>query len=440
MHKRHRALLLDSTLIIVTLAMIIFRFLLNEKGRVNPDSIRFMRTAHVLPTVDNTTTPLGYPMALKLLTFFGLDEFWSSKLIGILAYFFIIVFAWKKNFYRRETILVGGLFSYVSIYSYTMSEPLMMPFVFIFLYLSAHIITGKMRGFSAFAGLSIILIALYNIRYPALFMMAATGLFGLINYRKSFGRTFMAAGLAGLFFVISYKFLFIDYFNENYIDQALEVGLHPTSKLLHELAEGLPTVFNPFIHILNPGGGMVNYAIIAIGLANMLVMGLLFGRNRLSLSEQFMLTVTAVGIACSFFIQYFYSVNPIDYRLLAPFVFPVWLLYFNKILKKFRSAAYGITALSFLSGFAFMWLSRGNYLENRRQIKSFLQEENMTESRIYFYMENTEEMDKMRIAELISTVNPDVKVTFKAADSLRTNTLTKHKVLQKVKIDRNQHQ
>ncbi|WP_312322409.1 hypothetical protein, partial [Soonwooa sp.] len=46
-------------LIIATYAMIVIRFLLNEKGRVNPDSIRYMRQAHMLPVIDNTTAPLG---------------------------------------------------------------------------------------------------------------------------------------------------------------------------------------------------------------------------------------------------------------------------------------------------------------------------------------------------------------------------------------------
>ena len=73
-----------------TVVMTILRFLLNEKGRTNPDSIRFMRTANVFPVIDNTTTPLGYPLSLKFFTFFGFDEFCASKTIGLLAYFFIV--------------------------------------------------------------------------------------------------------------------------------------------------------------------------------------------------------------------------------------------------------------------------------------------------------------------------------------------------------------
>ena len=438
--KKNKEKIILILLVIVTFVMTILRFLWNEKGRVNPDSLRFMRTSKVFPEIDNTTTPLGYPLSLKFFTLFGFDEFWASKLIGLGAYLFLVLFAWKKKFYLKEIILIGGLFSFVSIFSYTMSETLILPFVFIFLYLAHQIITEKLKGLKAILYLSLILIALYNIRYPALFIMFASGVFGVFNYKKSYGRTFIYSGITGLIFVILYKFLFIDYFNENYVESFLEIGLHPTSKLLTELFEGLTTVFNPFIHILNPAGGVVNYGIIGIGLLNILLMLFLFTKNKLTETEKFFLSIGGIGIACSFFIQYFYSVNPLDYRLLAPFTLSIWLVYFKKLYDIFGKLTYAITAFSLLTGFAFTWLARGNYLENRQEIKTFLHDENLENGRLNFYMESEEELEKMRIAELISTVNPNVKVTFKPDDTLKNNTLTKYKVLRKIKIDKNQFQ
>ena len=438
--KKNKEKIILILLVIATFVMTILRFLWNEKGRVNPDSLRFMRTSKVFPEIDNTTTPLGYPLSLKFFTLFGFDEFWASKLIGLGAYLFLVLFAWKKNFYLKEIILIGGLFSFVSIFSYTMSETLILPFVFIFLYLAYQIITEKLKGLKAILYLSLILIALYNIRYPALFIMFATGVFGVFNYKKSYAKTFIYSGIIGLVFVILYKFLFIDYFNENYVDSFLEIGLHPTSKLLTELFEGLTTVFNPFIHILNPAGGIVNYGIIGIGLLNIILMLFLFLKNKLTETEKFFLTIGGIGIACSFFIQYFYSVNSLDYRLLAPFTLSIWLVYFKKLYDIFGKLTYAITAFSLLTGFAFTWLARGNYLENRQEIKTFLHDEDLENGRLNFYMESEEELDKMRIAELISTVNPNVKVTFKPDDTLKNNTLTKYKVLRKIKIDKNQFQ
>ena len=431
---------IQITLIFTTLVMIILRFLLNEKGRTNPDSIRFMRTSNALPVVDNTTTPLGYPLILKFFALIGVGEFWGSKIVGILAYFFIVWFAWKKKFYLKETILIGGLFSFVSIYSYTMSEALILPFVFVFLYVGRQIMIEEIKGFKAFLYLSLILIALYNIRYSALFFIGGVLLYGILNFKKHFGKTFIYAGFTGLVFVVLYKFLFIDYYNERYVDQFLEIGLHPTSKLLVELFQGLCTTFNPFVHIAKPDGGFINYAIFGIGFLNILLMAFLFIKNKLSETGKFLVFSGVIGIICSYFIQYFYSVNAIDYRLLAPFSFPIWLVYFKKLYQVFGKLTYGITALSLITGFAFTWLSKGNYLENRKQIQQFLKLENLENKPLKFYMESEEQLDRIQIAELISTVNPDMTVTFKPKDTLQKNVLTEYKVLQKIKIDKNKFQ
>ncbi len=431
---------IQISMVIITLMMIILRFLLNEKGRVSPDSIRYMRFAHVFPTIDNTTTPLGYPLSIKLFTFLGADEFWSSKIVGIAAFLFMIIFSWKKKFFFRETVVLCALFSFLSIFSYTMSEALILPFVLLFLYTSSLVIEGKLRKGKAIFYLSLSLIALYNVRYSSLFIMAGTGLFGLVSRKKRYAKTFIISGLIGGIFVVLYKFLFIDYFNENYVNEFLEIGLHPTSQLLKELFLGLCTTFNPFIHIANPAGGIINYAIYGIGFFNILLMVYLFIKYKLSETEYFFIFVSIVGIICSYFIQYFYSVNPIDYRLMAPFSFPIWLVYFRKLFLIFNYKVYAIGFLSILSGLAFTWLSRGNYLENRKEMKKFLQSESLDKGPVKFYVEDIEDLEYIQVAELISTVNPYVILSFKPKDTLQKATLTRYKVLQKMKIDKNKYQ
>lgn len=440
MGRRKQEKIIQISLVIATLVMTILRFLLNEKGRVNPDSIRFMRTSNVFPVIDNTTTPLGYPLSLKLFTVFGLDEFWASKTVGILALLAILFFARKKQFYFRETVAAVGLFSLVSIFSYTMSEALILPFVFIFLYVGRQIIIDELKGIKAVFLLSLMLIILYNIRYPALFFMGAVFAFGLLNYKKHYSKTFIISGISGFIFVVLYKFLFIDYFNENYVDQFLNVGLHPTSKLITEFFQGIFTAFNPFIHIANPAGGFVNTGIYGIGLLNILLIIYMIIKAGISETEKFLIFTGVTGIICSFFIQYFYSVNALDYRLLIPFTFPVWLVYFRKMFLFLVRFTYGITVLSLLTGFIFTWLARGNYLENRKEANRFLTEENLKEVPLKFYLESEKELDKTQIAELLSTVNPNISITFKASDTLQKTTLTANKVLTKIKIDTNKFQ
>lgn len=423
-----------------TLGMIILRFLWNEKGRVNPDSIRYMRTSKVFPIIDNTTTPLGYPLSLKFFTIFGVDEFWASKIVGVLAFLVIVFFAWQKKFYWREMLIIGSLFSFVSIFSYTMSEALIIPVVFFFLYISRQIIIRKYSFFNGFVWQFLLLVMLVNVRYSALFFILSTLAFGIIHLKKKYAKTFVCSALAALLFVVLYKIFFIDYFNEKYVSQFLETNLHSTGQLILEFFEGMTTTFNPLVHIANPGGGFVNVGIYGLGALTLVLMAFLFIKSGLSETEFFMVFTGIFGILCSFFIQYFYSVNALDYRLLAPFSLPLWMVFFKKLWQIFGLKTYLVGFLSLFTGLIFTFLSKGNYLENRKNVRLFLQNENLKNGKILFYLPPENGEDQVKIAELISTVNPNVEVTFKPKDTLKKNALTAHKVLTKFKISQNPYQ
>lgn len=430
---------LQFLLIITTYVMIILRFLLNEKGRTNPDSIRYMRQSEIFPIIDNTTAPLGYPMFIKFFTYFGMDDFWSSKLIGILAYTFLLFFAYKKRFFFKELLVTSALFSFVSIFSFTMSEALTLPFVILFFYVANQILNNKISTKKAIFSLSLILILLINIRYSALFLCFGTVLFGLIHYKKSYWKSFVVSGIIGIVFYGLYKFLFIDYFNENYVNSFLEIGLKSTPTLLLELYQGFATSFNPFIHIADPNGGIVNYGIYGIGVLTIITMVFLFIKTKLSEIEKFILITSLVCIACSYFIQYVYSVNAIDYRLLAPFAIGIWLVFFRILFQTFDSLTYSIAFLSLMTGFAFTWLSKGSYLDNRKEISKFLEQENMKEETLKFYIKD-DGSEEIQTAELISTVNPKIYITFQPKDTLQKRVLTRHKVETKMRIKKNNYQ
>jgi hypothetical protein len=115
-------------------------------------------------------------------------------------------------------------------------------------------------------------------------------------------------------------------------------------------------------------------------------------------------------------------------------------MYFKRLFDIFNIKVYAIGALSLLSGILFTWLSKGNYLENRKNISQFLETENLKDKPITFYLETTEDLEKIQVAELISTVNSNISLTFKPQDTLQKTTLTQYKVLQKIRIDKNKYQ
>lgn len=431
--------ILQVFLIITTYVMIILRFLLNEKGRVNPDSIRYMRQADMFPVIDNTTAPLGYSLFIKFFTFFGLDEFWSSKLIGILAYTFILIFAYKKRFFFKELLITSALFSFVSIYSYTMSEALTLPFVILFFYTAHQIIKNRISQVKGILYLSLLLIILLNIRYSALFFCVGSLIFGVMKIGKHYWKSFAISGFLGIGFYGLYKIIFIDYFNKDYVNTFLEIGLKSTPQLLLELFQGLTTTFNPFIHIADPNGGIINYGIYGIGAITIMIMVFLFNRAKLSETEKFILIISSVTIILSYFVQYVYSVNAIDYRLLAPFSIGIWIVFLRRIFLFFDDTTYSIAFLSLLTGFVFTWLSKGNYLDNRKSITQFLTDENLMNKELKFYVKDQFDNDG-QTAELISTVNPRIYITAKASDTLKKDVLTRYKVEKKINIKKNNYQ
>lgn len=441
MRYRSRERLLRIILFICTVILVVFRVLFNEKGRVNPDSIRFMRQAEVFPVIDNTTTPLGYALSLKTVSFLGTDIFWSSKIIGLLALFGMVLFSFKNNYFTRETLLTVALFSYVSIFSFTMSETLIIPFVLLFFYISRQIIIEQYQKWEAIIWLSIILILLYNIRYNALFFIVSCLFYGAWNYRKELGKIFMASSGFGLLYILGYKFFFIDVFNPIYFQQFLEIGVKPTSQLLEELFIGLFTTFNPFIHIAHPTSSIANTGIYLIGALNILLMITVFTKNGISETEKFLVLTGITGIICSYFIQYFYSVNALDYRLLTPFILGIWLVYFKKLSQIFGQKIYFIPFMSIITGLAFTILSKADYLPNRKLAKDFLIQNHLIEKKIMFYHKIDDQPgDEIQTAELLSTVNPNIYLTTNPKDTIKSNVITLHKFESQVKIRKNKFQ
>ena len=168
-------------------------------------------------------------------------------------------------------------------------------------------------------------------------------------------------------------------------------------------------------------------------------MAFLFIKTKLSETEKLILTTSLIGIICSYSIQYVYSVNPLDYRLLAPFSIGLWIVFFRKLFQIFESLTYSIAFLSLVTGFAFSWLSKGNYLENRQKITAFLEKEQISHETIKFYIKENSS-DDIQTVELISTVNPKIDVTSQAKDTLQQRVLTRYKVESKMTIKKNNYQ
>lgn len=431
---------IQKILVVTAVVMTILRFLLNEKGRMSPDSIRLLKFAQHFPVIDNTLTPILYPAIVKAISLSGLDVFWSSKILGIAAMLFMLMYSRKKGFFHREVLMTVCLISFISLFSATLTEVLFLPLILVFLQVAKMITDGKWRFWQAIFRLSFLLIMMYNIRYSALFFIIGICIFGMFHYSKSWGKIFLISAFISGLFALLYHTFFIPYYHSGYFSEVAFSGTKDTATLVKELFFGISTSFNPFIHMANPAGGFSNIIIYGVGVLTVVSFIFLCLKFGLSLYEKFLLFLGISGIICTFLIQYFYWTDPLDYRLLAPFAFPVWLVFFRKIFFFAERKTYLTAFFSMASCFIFIWFSQGNYLHNRTAAKVFLQAEHLDNKPVLFYIKDIENLEEVQLAELISTVNADTEITLAPKDTLKKNTLSARKVLQKFKIDRNKYQ
>ena len=98
-------------IIIIPILVLIYFYvqIIFSSGKLSPDSLQYLRQADDFWNY-KINFPLGYPLIIKLFTFFSGSSFWASKMVNIFCYLGVLLFSYKKKFYFKETIL---LFSFL---------------------------------------------------------------------------------------------------------------------------------------------------------------------------------------------------------------------------------------------------------------------------------------------------------------------------------------
>ena len=119
------------------------------------------------------------------------------------------VFAWKKKFYWRESLLVGALFSMISLFAATLSETLFLPLLFVFSMWQEMFLLEKYSKILSVFLLSLSVILLFNIRYMVCFSWVDYFAFGVLNYKKNFAKFTLFRVLSDWLYVAGYKFFLL---------------------------------------------------------------------------------------------------------------------------------------------------------------------------------------------------------------------------------------
>lgn len=169
-------LILPIFVIIYTLVQIIF-----SSGKLSPDSLEYLRQAENFYSY-KTNFPLGYSFLIHAFSKFTGNIFWSSKIINLICYVFIIWFSWKKNFYFAETVLVFSFYPLIQFYGYTWSEPLFFLLFYLLIFKTQEILQSKIQT-SDIGTFFILFFCLTAVRFSSIFVTIPTAIFILIFLR-----------------------------------------------------------------------------------------------------------------------------------------------------------------------------------------------------------------------------------------------------------------
>lgn len=158
----------DYTVFFGTIIYFILKVMYSS-GELTPDGITYLQQAQDFWHY-KANFPLGYPLAIKLLSFFTGSFFVASKLVNILAYIGIVLFSYRKNFFLSQTILVFSFYPFLNVYPISLSEPLYYFFNYLIIY---YVYNYTREGFSTkhTIYLSFLFFLLISVRFSGIFVL-----------------------------------------------------------------------------------------------------------------------------------------------------------------------------------------------------------------------------------------------------------------------------
>lgn len=349
--KLKRADLLLLLLYLVTAAIILFKIQAEGTGYISPDSKHYLGLAQNLKDghgfyvlnqeadsrVYFSTWPVGYPILIYLFSELStLDVYWSSKLLNLLLLAVGFVFLRQLNRpYAFILASIYGAYTFMEVYSFTWSEA---PFLLLVLLLAGivHQILQGQESVKKFALLFATYLWLFLIRYIGAFSFAVPALLGLyFAFKGRYIPSLYLLASSILLAILAGTYLYVNYNLSGFATgfDRLEDETESFSAFAAMLFKGL---LNEFLIIreYRPQNqpDYLLYATAVIQLAVLTFIVVKVKRHYVFWQElkQNSFSMICIGMAFLYlaailamrFVSHF---DALDYRLLAPFSFPLFV-------------------------------------------------------------------------------------------------------------------
>ena len=322
---------LDFFLILITLFLIIFIPFFLSNGGIGVDFLTYIKIADKLPTFDENLFPIGFPMFLRFIKILTGEYYYSSILLKVICYLFIICFSYRFKFYFRETIILMCLKSTIWIFVYQSSEYVGLPFLYLFLYYSHQLFIDKINFKKYFITCTILGFVLCTIRYANVFIFISSlvFIFFIKNDTKKIKLTLFST-------IASIGFLFFIYLLFNYL--TLGSFASENQRVNNELDTfwfdtyvdfvGLINLANPFFYLktfdyLSKTKIIISFILIFIDLIFWYLSIYILKKNK-NLFVKYLIVVALINALFTFFSAMIQGIEPLGIRLLFNSYYLFW--------------------------------------------------------------------------------------------------------------------
>lgn len=371
--------------VFLAIAVVIIYFLQTfflPTGGIGADSLSYFGIASDLPRFETNLFPLGYPVLIKIFHIIFQDYFWASKVLSISMVVIILLFAYFKKFYFRETVLLFAGKTLFFALNYACSEG---PFIFILyflIYLFHQRFQEKITSRPFVFYSSLLLVLLFTVRYSGIYIYMGVGVFwmfmmvkrSIFPARADFFKVLVFSGLGICTYLAVNYWLFESFTGEN-LRRAPDQ--YYIIYVLRDLL-GVSNVVDPFIGIKPASNSVVSIGFqILLMIIDLLLLKYFIGlvrskQEKLKLQFHYLLWVVAGVYTITLLVSgYFQQIEEMNVRMLAAANFCLFFSFLTIYFKDLKSDTFifrlGCFFLVFLTGYSLKMPA--NYLRNREQIE-----------------------------------------------------------------------
>jgi len=354
----------------------------NPDGYLSPDSTNYLRLAQNLLEgkgfevgayyhINNSREyfaiwPVGYPFFIFIVAkITGLSVFWASKLlnilnIGLLLIGFRLLFKNKAWIYALILFMAG----FQHIYTFTWSESPFILVLFWFTIILYRFIKNKDIKFGLSFSLMFLSLLLFLLRYIGFFSFIVLGFIGLLFLFKDKRKFFILSGISLINIVLSELYLYNNYLKTNFLTGAEKTLDTSTAydKILM-IAKGIIQEFLLPVTHLTPKTAII----LLLEILSLLYIFFISNKKKIFTKFKtdydksiFVYTFLFVGISYELaliFLRWIFYFDDLDYRLLGPGTFLIWIAIIFMITNYFSNK----TQKTFIGLFVFFILISFSY-------------------------------------------------------------------------------